>query len=97
MSKPHYKIRWFEYFILSILSMSLSLAILFNWFSSMIGDRTYSQMGSSRTSGLAYLVSNIEKSNWKYLLVFVFSFCTYFFFQLGLKEYRKKKNNDPEY
>lgn len=90
MSKSDYKIRWFEYFILCALALGFALAVLFNWFSYMIGDRSYAELSSSKTSGLAYLVSNLEKSNWKYIIVIIFSLCCYIFAKLGLREKNKK-------
>lgn len=90
MGKSEYKTRWYEYIIQGIISLLLSLAILFKWFSLMIGDRKYSEIGSSKTSGLAYSVAKLEQSNWRYVLVIIFLFISISFFRRGYLNYKNK-------
>lgn len=89
MAKSEYKIRWWEFMVMSVLSMLLSFAVAFKWFSFMIGDRTYSELGSSKTSGLVYAVAKLEGSSWRFLLVAMFFGLSILFFSEG----KKKRNS----
>ncbi len=72
MSKSNYKMNWYDYLVYSVISIALALAIAFKWFSAMIGGRPYSELSSSKSSGLAYMVSIIEQRNWRFVLVITF-------------------------
>lgn len=89
MAKSNYKMQWYDFVVMGIISLLLSLAIAFKWFSAMIGDRSYSELGSSRTSGIAYAIAKLEESNWRFVLVALFLFLGYIFVREGLK----KKSN----
>ena len=92
MTKSNYVIKWYEFIVMGVISLVLSLIFLFNGFSRLIGDRDYSEMSSSKTSGLAYMVSKFEQTNWKYLLILIFALLTYLNFKRGYKLYKTKIN-----
>ena len=86
MAKSNYQVKWYEFFVLSAISFLLSACVALQWFSAMIGDRSYSELGSSRTSGIAYAIGQLESSNWRFLLVGLFLLLGYTFFREGLKK-----------
>lgn len=90
MSKSNYKMNWYDYLVYAIISIALSLAIAFKWFSAMIGNRAYSELSSSKSSGLAYMVSLLEQSNWRFILVITFFFIALVFIKKALKIYNNK-------
>jgi len=90
MAKTKYKIKWYEQIVLGVISLFLSLAISFKWFSKMMGERSYSDLGSSKTSGLVYLVAKIEANNWRFLLVVLFLFVAWTYFVQGYNQYKRK-------
>jgi putative Mn2+ efflux pump MntP len=89
MAKSNYKIKGYEFLVLAVISFLLSAAVAFRWFSEMIGDRSYSELGSTRTSGIAYAISILEASNWRFVLVILLLILGYEFIREGLK---KKKS-----
>jgi len=90
MAKTKYKIKWHEHIILGVISLFLSLAISFKWFSKMMGERSYSDLGSSKTSGFLYLVAKIETSNWRFVLVLFFLIVAWSYFVQGYNQYKQK-------
>ena len=90
ISKTPYKISWYEFLILGAISLLLSLAVLFKWFSTIIGDRIYSEIGSSSTSGLAYSIAKLENTNWRLILVIIFVLISCLFLVEGYKSYNKR-------
>ncbi len=88
MSKSNYKMNWYDYLVLSIISILLSLAIAFKWFSAMIGGKPYSELSSSKTSGIAYMISLIEQSNWRFLLVAIFFLIGIIYIKSAIKCYK---------
>lgn len=91
MAKSDYKMKWFDYIVFGIISLLLSTSVLFKGFSAMIGDRKYSEIGSSKTTGLAYSVAKLEQSNWRYVLVIFFLCISISFFRRGYLNYKNKK------
>ncbi|MDG3584160.1 hypothetical protein [Galbibacter pacificus] len=90
MAKSNYKIKWYEHIVLGVISLLLSLAISFKWFSKIMGERSYSDLGSSKTSGLVYAVAKLESSNWRFLLVALFLFMAWTYFVKGYKQSKMK-------
>ena len=86
MAKSNYEMKWYEFLISGIMSLAVALAVAFRWFSSMIGGRSYEEMGSSKTSGIAYAIGKLENSDWRFLLVAVFLLLSYVFFKEGFRK-----------
>ncbi|KAB1068627.1 hypothetical protein F6U93_05780 [Tamlana haliotis] len=89
MAKTNYKMNWYDYIITSIIFTLMALAIAFKWFSSTLGGKSYSEISSSKQSAIAYSISVIEQSNWRYVLVVIFFLFAIISFKNGLKIFKE--------
>ncbi len=93
VNKP---LKWHEKIFLGVISLGLSLCITFRGFSMLIGDRSYSELGSSKTSGIAYAIGKLELTNWRFLLVGIFALIGIILIKEGNQMYRRIRNKKEE-
>ena len=91
MAKSNYKMRWYDHIIMGIIQILIAFAVGVRWFSRMIGERSYSELGSSKTSGIAYAIAQLEGTNWRFLLVGLFLFMAWIFFRRGYRQFKEGK------
>lgn len=90
MAKSNYKMRWYDHIISGVMMLFVALAVSFRWFSKMHEGRNFSEINTSKTGGIAYLVAQLEDSNWRFLLVAFFLFLALLSFVKAYKGYAKQ-------
>lgn len=90
MAKSNYKMRWYDHAISGIMMLLVALAVSFRWFSKMQEGRSFSEINTSKTGGIAYLVAQLEDSNWRFVLVAFFLFLTWSSFVKAYEGYKKR-------
>jgi len=91
VAKQTYKTHWYDYLILSLINILLAVAITVRWFSYMIGDRSYAELGSSKSAGIAYAVGLLEKTNWRFVLVAFLLLLAHFYTRKSIALFRRKQ------
>ncbi|MGB3467302.1 MAG: hypothetical protein WBA74_18610 [Cyclobacteriaceae bacterium] len=90
MTKKNARLRWHEALFLSFLNVLFAVAIANKVFTRLIGGRSYSEMGPSKNTGIAFAVSYLENTYWKYALIIFFLWLAYIYANKAFKSYKKK-------
>lgn len=82
--------KWYEEVTVGVLFLLLAVALLLNGFTYMLSLVIERDMGPTKQTGIITLMSMIETSWWKYLIVVLFSILAFFAFKNAKTKYLKR-------
>ncbi len=83
-------LKWHEEIFTGLISAAIGITLLFNGFSYMLDLVIERDVGPTKQTGIIAVMSMIETSWWKYLIVLVFLLLAFFQIRSGIQKHCNK-------
>ncbi len=91
MTKKEQKYKWHVYVFLGLLNFCIAIFIGAKGSTYLVAGMSYAEMSSSKINSIVFALSELEATNWRYVIIAVLTFLSWLYFNIANNFYKSNK------